>query len=915
MRLFCEKKGAISVFLTVILLPVLIVALLANDAARIYCAKSVIADAGEMAMNAALAQYNAELKDTYGLIAMDKQPSSMQGELEKYFTASLNGNGLSSSGDYKQILDLVEQNFDAIDIEASKLYKTEVEKQQILEYMKYRAPVCIADLVLDKIDQIKETSKMMEAMTAEADFAEAMEDCQDAFEEAKKALDELKECVEMFKEHNAQQVLDDTKRYYLSDMYKAVLMYAVIDKCKSNNDNRDKGKESQAKAGDAQQKYTIMNGVIDSFLAEIKDVKLDNPLLDTSYESYLDAVYYENTLAYIGKVDDLLTWYDEAKASAASGEETEGEETNTEDPERAKLVEKINEYKTKRNTVFSPYQQKVLEVAENIVSYYSEQLGNIYTSALTGEEAAKTAYTKLEEVEKKLKDAAEKHAIWKEKTEALSNPGNMTEEVKNYENMFSTEKCDKLMEKVQHNQECFKNIKDAVKAEKFFNQSIEEVEVAAQLRAYIKGAKEEIGSLTEYSYEMIDDLRNDTGKNHYDHVSISDMFYSIEDDEFYIELEKYCQSTESKDKEEEKKKANKNLEDGAKGSEEAKKDDEQLQFDWSSVQMTLPSRLLRVSSHGTVDGDKLTNTSGGDIDSKRERRNIIKRVKESITEASSFLNAVSSIMEKGLEDLYIAEYGMQMFTYYTVDKRVNDQHKIDTLEGDDLTSLSGYKFNTDNDKAYKAETEYILWGKSTSKQNVQTTIALIYGIRLLFNSFFAFTDGAINDAAGAIARPWAVISPYLEPIIKIVFKFGLALCETTDDIKDIKDGYGVSVVKDENTWVSGCTSRTMLGAGGLGIEEPDNTKGKVTFDYSEYLRVFLNVRMLGDYTPVLARIGDCIQVNTGADTDITKLYTMLSVQATVTNRTTFMRKIADWSGTGWQYGDRYSIEYKSVLGY
>ena len=396
MRLFCEKKGAISVFLTVILLPVLIVALLANDAARIYCAKSVIADAGEMAMNAALAQYNAELKDTYGLIAMDKQPSSMQGELEKYFTASLNGNGLSSSGDYKQILDLVEQNFDAIDIEASKLYKTEMEKQQILEYMKYRAPVCIADLVLDKIDQIKETSKMMEAMTAEADFAEAMEDCQDAFEEAKKALDELKECVEMFKEHNAQQVLDDTKRYYLSDMYKAVLMYAVIDKCKSNNDNRDKGKESQAKAGDAQQKYTIMNGVIDSFLAEIKDVKLDNPLLDTSYESYLDAVYYENTLAYIGKVDDLLTWYDEAKASAASGEETEGEETNTEDSERAKLVEKINEYKTKRNTVFSPYQQKVLEVAENIVSYYSEQLGNIYTSALTGELAAKTAYTKLE---------------------------------------------------------------------------------------------------------------------------------------------------------------------------------------------------------------------------------------------------------------------------------------------------------------------------------------------------------------------------------------------------------------------------------------------------------------------------------------------------------------------------------------
>ena len=55
MQIFYEKKGAISVFLSVILLPMLIVALLATDAARIYSAKSVIADAGEMAMNAAFA--------------------------------------------------------------------------------------------------------------------------------------------------------------------------------------------------------------------------------------------------------------------------------------------------------------------------------------------------------------------------------------------------------------------------------------------------------------------------------------------------------------------------------------------------------------------------------------------------------------------------------------------------------------------------------------------------------------------------------------------------------------------------------------------------------------------------------------------------------------------------------------------
>ena len=71
----------------------------------------------------------------------------------------------------------------------------------------------------------------------------------------------------------------------------------------------------------------------------------------------------------------------------------------------------------------------------------------------------------------------------------------------------------------------------------------------------------------------------------------------------------------------------------------------------------------------------------------------------------------------------------------------------------------------------------------------------------------------------------------------------------------------------------------------------DNTRGTLTFDYSEYLRLFLNTAMLAaGYQPALARIGDCIQVNTDSD-------------------------IADWSGAGWQYGDSYSIDYKSVLGY
>ena len=46
-------------------------------------------------------------------------------------------------------------------------------------------------------------------------------------------------------------------------------------------------------------------------------------------------------------------------------------------------------------------------------------------------------------------------------------------------------------------------------------------------------------------------------------------------------------------------------------------------------------------------------------------------------------------------------------------------------------------------------------------------------------------------------------------------------------------------------------------------------------------------------------------------------YTMVSVQAKVGSRTTFMRKIADWGyGVTWGFpDDTYTISYQSILGY
>ena len=118
----------------------------------------------------------------------------------------------------------------------------------------------------------------------------------------------------------------------------------------------------------------------------------------------------------------------------------------------------------------------------------------------------------------------------------------------------------------------------------------------------------------------------------------------------------------------------------------------------------------------------------------------------------------------------------------------------------------------------------------------------------------------------------------------------------------LKQGYGVTILKDSSTWVT--------------LNSGDNTQG-ITFDYSEYLRVFLNVSIAnGHGSDVLVRIADCIQVNEPG-INLQNSYTMLAVKSEVSTRTTFMRRISDWGGSGgWGFPeDSYTVTYQSILGY
>ena len=63
-------RGAVTVFVTVLLIPAVLVSGTGVDIARIFAARSTARDANQLAANALMTNYDALLQDLYGLYAV-----------------------------------------------------------------------------------------------------------------------------------------------------------------------------------------------------------------------------------------------------------------------------------------------------------------------------------------------------------------------------------------------------------------------------------------------------------------------------------------------------------------------------------------------------------------------------------------------------------------------------------------------------------------------------------------------------------------------------------------------------------------------------------------------------------------------------------------------------------------------------
>lgn len=225
---FCyDHRGSISIFLLVIIVVMLIFSFMALDIAKINLATAAARNNTDLAGNAALTDYDKILRDAYGLFANSKDMDELSKNVSEYYIATMSSRGITvDNGNdiYNVISELINgasipennnmlrittspltleigSNNDGIliqPINESAISNPTVMRHQIVEYMKYRAPVSLAAGMLEKINVFKDISNQTAATTDRIEYEDALnvvQNCSDTVYDIMKSYTDNLEIV------------------------------------------------------------------------------------------------------------------------------------------------------------------------------------------------------------------------------------------------------------------------------------------------------------------------------------------------------------------------------------------------------------------------------------------------------------------------------------------------------------------------------------------------------------------------------------------------------------------------------------------------------------------------------------------------------------------------------------------------
>ena len=223
---FKKTKGVISIFLVIILVPMLTASSLFVDVSKMVLAHSVAESAADLALNTVLTHYDKELNEYFGLIASAQSMDEAYKTAKDFFVSCMKSQEISeedasnltnalnkylfsnSSEGFSDFLGIYTDE-DSLDVEPIKngnLANPAVFKTQVVEFMKYRGPI---NAVTEFFSFLKSNSEQLSQMD---EITEMTEKKQEFYEAESGLMQTLYDLYKSLKEYDACNLTAETLR-------------------------------------------------------------------------------------------------------------------------------------------------------------------------------------------------------------------------------------------------------------------------------------------------------------------------------------------------------------------------------------------------------------------------------------------------------------------------------------------------------------------------------------------------------------------------------------------------------------------------------------------------------------------------------------------------------------------------------
>ena len=193
-KFFRNTKGAVTVFVTLLLIPAILVTGTGVDLARVYAARSTTHDANQLAANSILTTYDTLLQDLYGLYAVAEKDDNLTAMVDVYVRASLFGEEITDAQLSEFRLFGGQESVSSSVSPSAPLSNVEILRRQIEEYSKWRVPVAIVSDIIDRLnndEEFKELAANTEASQKKIAVDEQLEIVLEKFKAVKEKADEI----------------------------------------------------------------------------------------------------------------------------------------------------------------------------------------------------------------------------------------------------------------------------------------------------------------------------------------------------------------------------------------------------------------------------------------------------------------------------------------------------------------------------------------------------------------------------------------------------------------------------------------------------------------------------------------------------------------------------------------------------